>query len=272
MDINVNLKDVKLGVIGCGKMASAILGGVVKNNFINPDNIFVFDINENSSNFLSEKYGFNFSDSIENLLKCCNVVLLAVKPFVVNEVLLEIQKNYSNQLIVSILAGVKLDKYTNYLPKASVVRVMPNTPALVNLGMSAICKSEKTTHAEEKFLFELMKNCGEVIKTTEDKIDIITALSGSGPAFYFRIIDLMAKSAQKLGLDYKQALILSAQTALGSAKMIFENDFDVERLIANVTTPGGCTEVGNTVLNNSNIDEILNKTIKDTMEKAIKLG
>ena len=82
----------------------------------------------------------------------------------------------------------------------------------------------------------------------------------------------MAKSAQKLGLDYKEALVLSAQTAMGSAKMIFENDFDVEQLIKNVTTPGGCTEVGNKVIDNSSIAEILDKTIEDTMKKAVALG
>ena len=138
--------------------------------------------------------------------------------------------------------------------------------------MSAVCSNDKVDIQELDFGFNFMKNCGKVIKTTEDKIDIITALSGSGPAFYYRIIDLMAKSAQKLGLSYDEAVLLSSQTALGSAKMILENDFQIEQLIKNVTTPGGCTEVGNNVLNESDIDKILDKTIKDTMQKAIELG
>ena len=271
MNTNVN-KDTKLGVIGCGKMASAILGGIVKNNFINSENIFIYDVNEEASEKLSEIYGFNKVNSIKDVLKLTNTLLLAVKPFVVDEVLKEIKENYNNQLVLSILAGVKIEKYKNAIENIKIVRIMPNTPALVNMGMSAVCPDEKITELEIDFALDFMNNCGKAIKTTEDKIDVITALSGSGPAFYYRIIDLMAKSAQKLGLDYKEALILSAQTALGSAKMIFENDFNVEQLIKNVTTPGGCTEVGNHVLDDSSIDEILDKTIKDTMEKAIALG
>ncbi len=265
-------KNIKLGVIGCGKMASAILGGVYNNQFIKSQNIFVFDINDKSSTDLASKYDFNKTDSIENLLNKVDVLFLAVKPFVINEVLEEIKKNYKNQLILSILAGVKLEKYNSILKNAKIIRIMPNTPALVNCGASALCRGEKVEDAEFNFAFDLMKNCGKAIKTTEDKIDIITALSGSGPAFYYKIIDLMAQSAQKLGLNYEQAILLSAQTALGSAKMVLENNFDINQLIKNVTTPGGCTEVGNNVLNESEIDKIIDKTIQDTMQKAIELG
>ena len=170
------------------------------------------------------------------------------------------------------MAGVKIEKFTNILPNSKVIRIMPNTPALVNEGMSAICKADNVTIEEFDFAMQLMSTCGKVIQTTEDKIDIITALSGSGPAFYFKIIQLLAQSAQKLGLNKEEALLLSTQTALGSAKMIFENNYDIEQLIKNVTTPGGCTEVGNNVLNNSNIAGIFDKLIKDTMQKAIELG
>lgn len=271
MSTNVN-KDVKLGVIGCGKMASAILGGVYNNRFLNSSNIFVYDVNKKASEDLAQKYNFNISDSIRDLVKNTNTLFLAIKPFVVDEVLNEIKKYYNNQLILSILAGVKLEKYNSILKDAKVIRIMPNTPALVNQGASALCENEFVKEEEFDFACELMKNCGKVIKTTQDKIDIITALSGSGPAFYYKIIDLMAHSAQKLGLNYDEAILLSAQTALGSAKMVLENNFDINQLIKNVTTPGGCTEVGNEVLNNSNIDTILDKTIKDTMQKAIELG
>lgn len=271
MGANV-VNDVKLGVVGCGKMASAILGGLNEHKFISSDDIYLYDLNLDSSEKLCRKYGFQETYSIEELVKKSDVILLAIKPFAVGEVLSQIKEFYKDQLILSILAGVKIKKYLSILKNARVVRIMPNTPALLGEGMSAICNSDNVSLSEIDFAYNLMNCCGRVIKTTEDKIDIITALSGSGPAFYFKIIDLMAKSASKLGLDYNEALILSAQTALGSANMIFENDFNIPLLIKNVTTPGGCTEVGNDVLNNSNIDEILDKTIKDTMQKAIELG
>lgn len=270
MEINVN--DIKLGVIGCGKMSNAILSGVIKNNFLNNENIYVYDIKEEASEAFSETLGVNKVNSTADLLSLVDVVLLATKPFVVDNVLTELKENYNNQLIMSILAGVKIEKYLSVINNAQIVRIMPNTPALVNEGMSAVCAANNADSEKIDFAYEFMSNCGKVIKTTEDKIDVITALSGSGPAFYFKLIDLIAQSAQKLGLDYKQALLLSTQTALGSAKMILENDFNIEQLIKNVTTPGGCTEVGNHVLNDSNVNEILDKTIKDTMQKAIELG
>jgi pyrroline-5-carboxylate reductase len=264
--------DVKLGVIGCGKMASAILGGVAKHKFLNQEDIYVYDINMEASGALCREYGFKEAYSIKDLAQNVDIILLAVKPFIVGEILSELNEFYKDHLILSILSGVKIKKYLDFIENARIIRIMPNTPALTCEGASAICSESNITNDELDFAFNLMSNCGKVIKTTEDKIDIITALSGSGPAFYFKIIDLMAKSATKLGLDKSEALLLSTQTALGSAKMIFENDFNIEQLIKNVTTPGGCTEVGNNILLNSNIEEIFDELIQKTMQKAIDLG
>lgn len=264
--------DVKLGVIGCGKMASAILGGVLKHNFLRADDIYVYDTNLEASGLLCRKHGVKEAFSIKDLAQNVDVILFAVKPFAVGEILSELNEYYCEHLILSILAGVKIGKYCDFIKNIKIVRIMPNTPALVNEGMSAICASLNVEDEEFEFVNQLMATCGKVIKTTEDKMDIITALSGSGPAYYFKIIELMAKSAQKLGLNAQDALLLSAQTALGSAKMIFENDFDIEKLIKNVTTPGGCTEVGNKVLADSEIDKIFDELIQKTMQKAINLG
>ena len=264
--------NVKLGVIGCGKMATAILTGVCNNKFLKPDNIFVYDINEVASKNLASAFGFNFLNSIDDMLLKCDVLLLAVKPYTVDDVMKIIKKNYRNNLIMSILAGVKIEKYKSYIEDIKIVRIMPNTPALVNEGMSAVCVSDCVSDYDIEFAFNFMKNCGKVIKTTEDKIDIITALSGSGPAFYFKIIKDFASAAYKLGLNFDEAMLLSTQTALGSAKMLIENNFDYSTLIKNVTTPGGCTEVGNKILDNSVIEDIIFDTIDKTTKKAIELG
>ena len=264
--------DVKLGVIGCGKMASAILSGVARHKFLRADDVYVYDLNMEASGFLCREYGFREAYSIKDLAQNVDVILLAVKPFIVGEVLSQLSEYYDNHLVLSVLAGVKIQKYAEFIKDIRLIRIMPNTPALINEGASAICAKNNISNDELDFAFNLMSTCGKVIKTTEDKIDIITALSGSGPAFYFKIIELMAKSAQKLGLDKNEALLLSTQTALGSAKMIFENDFNIEQLIKNVTTPGGCTEVGNAVLADSLISDIFDKLIFETMLKAKELG
>ena len=271
MDTFVN-EDVKLGVVGCGKMASAILGGIVKKKFLPCENINVFDTNLEASGKLCREYGFCEAYSLKNLMESSDIILFAVKPFVINDILPEVAEYYKNQLILSILAGVKIEKYLKVLKDARIIRIMPNTPALVNEGASAICRSENVSNQEFEYIFDMMLGCGKVVKTTEDKIDVITALSGSGPAYFFKIIELMANSAQKLGLNKEEALLLSAQTALGSAKMVLENDFNIEQLIKNVTTPGGCTEVGNKVLLNSDIENIFDELIQKTMQKAIDLG
>lgn len=267
-----NLNNIKLGVIGCGKMATAILTGVVNNSFLTPSNISVYDVNPNAANTLSDKYGFKTVSSIKEISEVSDVIFLATKPFVVSDVLNELKIYYSNALVLSILAGVKIDKYKSVIPNIKIARIMPNTPALINNAMSAVCPDINLSEDEIGFAFDFMKNCGEVIMSDEDKIDIITALSGSGPAFYYKIIQLFAQSASKLGLDSKQALLLSAQTALGSAKMVIENGFDINTLITNVTTPGGCTEVGNNIINSSNINKIFDEVIFQTAKKARDLG
>ena len=152
---------------------------------------------------------------------------------------------------------------------------MPNTPALINEGISGLCKGAYANEEDLTLAKNIMQSVGEAIVVEESKIDVVTALSGSGPAFYYYIINEFAKSAQNLGLDYETALKLSTQTAIGAGKMILnglENNISVEKLIENVTTKGGCTEVGNKVLASSDIKDVLDKTIIDTMEKAAGLG
>ena len=153
-----------------------------------------------------------------------------------------------------------------------VVRIMPNTPALVNEGMSAICRGNYATEEHSKIALEIFKSVGKVVESDEKYIDIITAISGSGPAFYYYIINEIAKAGEKLGLDYQTCLKLSTQTAYGAAKMIMDTDVSPEQLIINVTTPGGCTAVGNEVLKENNVSAILGETIEKTMLKAKALG
>ncbi|MBR1617584.1 hypothetical protein IJ670_05465, partial [bacterium] len=206
--------------------------------------------------------------SLEEVMKSTNAILIATKPFALDKVLENMFHYFQDHTVLSIVAGAKLEKYRRNLPDVDIARIMPNTPALINQGISAITGDRRALELAKI----LMQGCGKVIETTEDKMDAITALSGSGPAFYYKIIQTMAQAGEKLGLTKEEAQLLSAQTALGSAGMILENNESIEKLIENVTTPGGCTEVGNEILNNSNIDAILEKTLFETMQKAKSLG
>ncbi len=262
----------KIGFIGLGRMASAIINGIITSGFMPRENILGYDVNKDTAKYASKNLGIETVSDIVELMAKSSVVLLATKPFVVKEVLDEIKDKVRNHLIISILAGVSLKVYENALPNTRVVRVMPNTPALIAEGMSAVCKGAYAHDYDAEFVYNMFSKLGKAIYIEEKDIDIVTAISGSGPAFYYYIIEKIAHAGKLLGLDYATALRLSAQTALGSAKMMFETPDTPEELIRAVTTPGGCTEVGNNVLNNSNIDEILFKTIKRTAEKAKKLG
>lgn len=261
-----------IGFIGAGKMASAIINGILKSGFIKKENIFVYDKSEEALELAGKNFGVNVCSDYENLIKNSQTVFIATKPFVINDVLNSVKDYINNHLIVSILAGVSTGKIESQLTNARVIRVMPNTPALVGAGMSAVCKGSFANDDDSDFVFNIFSKLGQAIKIDEKYIDIITAISGSGPAYYYYFIEWMARAGEKLGLDYETCLKLSSQTALGSALMIQKRDVDVSKLIQNVTTPGGCTEVGNNVLINSGVEDIISRTIKDTMEKAKSLG
>lgn len=263
----------KIGFIGGGKMATAIIKGIINSKWCEPNNIFVSDKNEQALDSLKENY--QVSTTIDNLevVKNSNIILLAVKPFVLRDVLNEIKDFVQKDtLVLSIAAGISIKTIQEILGDVAVIRIMPNTPALVNEGMSAICKADNVTVEQVEIAKTIFENVGKVIVSDEKYIDIITAISGSGPAFYYYVIDEIAKAGEKLGLDYQTCLKLSAQTALGSAKMIMETNVSPEQLIINVTTPGGCTAVGNEVLKENKTADILFDTIKKTAQKANELG
>lgn len=263
----------KLGFIGCGKMASAIIGGCLSSEDFDNSNICASEINSDARNLAQKKFGIKIFDNNKEVVESSDVIIFCVKPFVIKDVLNEIKSCVNKEkLFISIAAGVKIETIKEILGDVKVIRVMPNTPAMVKEGMSAICPDNGIDENSKTLAQKIMNSVGETVFTQEKYIDIITSLSGSGPAFYYKIINDMAKSAAQMGLDYKTALKLSAQTAVGSGKMILQSGIEPETLIDNVTTKGGCTEIGNGVLNNSDITRILDETIVKTAQKAKELG
>ncbi len=263
----------KIGFIGGGKMACAILKGIVNSGYAPKEDIYVSDKNKDALESLKNNFGVNVHDNNIYIAQNCDVLLFAVKPFVLRDVLEEIKPYIKeNQLIMSIAAGISINTIEEITGNIPVIRIMPNTPALVNEGMSAVCKGTYAKDEHVKIAVDIFKSVGKVVETQEKYIDIITAVSGSGPAFYYYIIDEIAKAGEKLGLDYETCLTLSAQTAFGSAKMVMESGINPRQLIINVTTPGGCTAVGNDVLKSNNVSDILDETIKKTAQKAFELG
>ena len=264
----------KIGFIGCGKMASAIINGVISSGFIPKNNIKGSEINPEFAENAQKRLGIDVITDNKALVMDSDIIFLVTKPNQVSDILEEIKSELtSDKLLVSIAAGVSTSKIENIVGRQRVVRVMPNTPALVLEGMSGVCKGSYASESDLDFVAELLSNIGKVIKVTEQQMDIVTAISGSGPAFFYKVIEDMARAGEKLGLDYEKSLTLATQTALGSAKMVFNRgEIPVQTLIDNVATKGGCTFVGITVMNEENSEKLFFDVINKTTQKASELG
>jgi len=264
----------KIGFIGLGKMATSIISGILAANTTGNIEVAGYDLYSEVANKLSEKYPVKIFDNVQKLTNYCDIVFFSVKPFVIKDVLNSI-KEFANadKTFISIAAGISIDTIEEYLGnEIPIVRVMPNTPALVKTGMCVFAANKNVSDCMKKYVETLLLSIGKVIKLDEKYFDAVTALSDSGPAFYYYLINEFAKSAVKEGLSYNDALLLSAQTAMGAAKMILETGDTPEILIKNVTTPGGTTEVGNNVLNNSDIPTVFDAVIAKTAQKSKDLG
>ncbi len=265
---------LKLGFIGCGKMASAIIKGILNSCSAKNFEIIGSEVNNEIAQLASDRLGIEvISDNME-LAKRVDILVVATKPMYVLNVVEEIKPVFApEKLLISIAAGVSTKKIGAVIPEHRIVRVMPNTPALLGLGIAGVVKGALAKDEDVDFVMDLMSTVGKSIKIEESQIDILTAISGSGPAFFYQVIEDMARAGEKLGLDYEKSLLLATQTALGSAKMV-ENrgELTVQNLIDNVATKGGCTFVGITTMKEENSDKMFEKVIADTTKKASELG
>lgn len=264
----------KIGFIGCGKMASAIIGGVIASNYLPKENIMAAEINEEKASEKSKELGIKVITDNNELVNSVDVVFVATTPNFVEGVLNGIKSSVTkDKLVVSIAAGVTTRFIESILGSDKrVVRVMPNTPALVLEGMSGVAGGTIATEEDVQAVVELLSNIGKAIEVTEEQLDIVTAISGSGPAFYYKVINDIARAGEKMGMDYEKALTLSIQTAIGSAKMLLSSDKSAEDLIASVATKGGCTRVGVDYMEEVDTADMFYNLIEKTAEKAHALG
>lgn len=265
----------KIGFIGCGKMASAIIKGLLAQNFISSDKIIASQAEIDGVEEKSKKLGIMIVNDNRHVVQNSDVIILATKPSQVVEVLEEIKPLINQEkLVVSIAAGVTTSKLEVNLPSQTrVIRVMPNTPALVGEGMSGMIAGKFATKNDVDFVYNLLLTIGKcIILENEEQMDIVTAISGSGPAFFYKVMNDIARAGEKLGLSYEKALLLSIQTAIGSAKMALNREISMEELVSNVATKGGCTRVGVDVMEDFDTAKIFSEVIEKTTQKACDLG
>lgn len=268
------MKKYNIGFIGCGKMASAIIRGLIKSGFAQPTELLATQAETEEIEAKSKEMGIEIILDNKELVKRSDIVVIAVKPNQAENVLEEIHDIVTpDKLLVSIAAGVTTKFLESKLAdKTRVIRVMPNTPALVGEGMSGICGGKFAKTEDLEYIKNMLSAIGKCIIVNEAQIDIVTAISGSGPAFFYKVINDIARAGEKLGLEYEKSLLLSIQTAIGSAKMAMNRTISMEELISNVATKGGCTRVGIDCMEEFNTEKIFYDVVKSTTNKAHALG
>ena len=263
----------KIGFIGAGKMATALAKGLVDSGFATPDALIASDTFLPSREAFTAATKISTTASNQEVLDHSDIVLLAVKPQVLPAVLTELAASAESQhLFVSIAAGVTLKTLQSQLPDSRHIRVMPNTPALVQAGAAAFALGEKATPADADLVMNMLNTVGMALQVPEALLDVVTGLSGSGPAYAFEMIEALSDGAVLMGLPRTAATQLAAQTLLGAAKMVLETGEHPGVLKDAVTSPGGTTIAGLHQLEQGGLRGTLMNAVQAATEKSRQLG
>lgn len=233
----------RLGFIGCGNMAKAIIGGIINAKMAAPADIVASDVYRPGLEAAQKEFGIKTSSDNSEIVDASDVIFLAVKPQVLPDVLQQISPNVTHEkLVVSIAAGQTIAALEKGLGKtAKIVRLMPNTPALANAGMTGACRNALVADAEMDFVIGLLTGFGRAEVVPEKLMDVVTGVSGSGPAYVFLFIEALADAGVLEGLPRAQAYTFAAQTVLGSAKMVLDTAKHPGVLKDMVCSPAGTT-------------------------------
>ena len=261
----------KIGVIGCGNMGGAILYGALESGVLPKENVYVYDINP----AMMEKakgWGVNLAKDDEDVCLSSDIILLAVKPQNAAEALSQCKKALDEKAMMSIVAGVTVERLRNMIDGTPrILRLLPNTPAMVFEGAFAICSDNDFTEEELEIAKSIYSTIGIIEMVPEHLIDAVCALNGGGPAFVAMFIEAMADGGVKQGLSRKTAYRLAAQTALGTAKMILEKELHPGEIKDMVTSPGGTTIEGCEALEKGGMRGAVIDCINKAAEKSKKL-
>lgn len=261
---------MKIGFIGCGNMGSAMLSGMIDSGKVKPQDIIVTDKLLASRVNTQKKYGVETASSNVELTMIADIIILAVKPQFYEELLLEIKDAvWADKILVSIAPGKTLAWLEEKLGKpAKIVRTMPNTPALVKEGMMGVCANKQVAKDELDFVCKLFNSFSKTDFVPEHLMDVVTAVSGSSPAYVFMFIEAMADAAVEGGMPRKQAYTFAAQAVLGSAKMVLETGMHPGELKDMVCSPAGTTIQAVRVLEEHGMRAAVMDAMKTCLDKS----
>jgi len=264
---------MKIGFLGCGKMASALIEGVARAGVFQPENIFACDRTTDIAQPLADKFSIKVAKNAGELTQLCDAIVLCVKPGDAEAALSPVKSTLSGKLVISIMAGTSLAKLQKMTGDgARLVRVMPNTPALVQQGATAYSPGETATAADAELVESIFRSVGLVVRVPEKLIDSVTGLSGSGPAYIYLVIEALADAGVLVGLPRDLSLQLAAQTVAGSAAMVLQTGQHPAQLKDAVTSPGGTTIAGLEALEKNGLRAALIAAVRTATERAREMG
>jgi pyrroline-5-carboxylate reductase len=268
------LRNKQIGIVGSGNMAEALIRGLLHPaGAVVPEHIFTSDVSTERLNFLYNKYGIKTFHDNKEVVKSAEVVILAVKPQIIQTVLQEISEYVDERkLVISIAAGVKIEIIQEILKPTRVVRVMPNIAALVHAAITALSPGRYATEEDIQITQEIFNAVGETVVVEEKLMDAVTGLSGSGPAYVFHIINGLADAGVKVGFSREVALKLAAQSVYGSAKMVIETGEHPMKLRDMVTSPGGTSITGIHALERDGVTAALINAVEAATRRSQELG
>lgn len=269
------MKQCTIAFIGGGNMARSLIGGLISNDFA-ADKIHVADANTEALDNLTSRYDIKtFTDNLAAIADA-DVVILAVKPQQLQPVIRQISPAWQkDKLLISIAAGIRLDDISRWLnsDQAAIVRAMPNTPSLVQAGATALYANDYVTTTQHELAESMLRAVGLALWISDEKqMDAVTALSGSGPAYFFLVLEALQTAGMELGLPEETARLLALETSFGAAKMALESDESACVLRQRVTSPGGTTERALDVFEEGDLRGLFSKALTAAAQRADELA
>lgn len=269
--VMANAVNCNICFIGGGNMAQALIGGLISRG-LPPTRITVSDPVEQIRQLLQEKEVHVTQDNVA-AIQNADVVVLAVKPQVLATVLRPLKGLLSDKLVISIIAGAEIQTISNLIDSNRIVRVMPNTPALVQTGAHGIYANDVVSASDRELTSQILAATGLTIwVNSEAQIDAVTAVSGSGPAYFFYLMESMIRAGKNLGLDEKVATALTLQTALGAAQMAITSSNTPSELRKNVTSPNGTTQAALEVFDRAQISQNIQSALAAAQKRSQELA
>ena len=263
---------MRIGFIGSGKMAEALIKAILSRGIASSKQIISSDRSDERLGYIEKETKIAITRNNSKVVESSDIIFIAVKPADIKSAIASFSATKADPLFVSIAAGIKLKSLENMLKGKRIIRVMPNAPCLAGEMAAAFSLGDKAGKDDEDSLRKILEAAGIAFKLEEKDIDIVTALSGSGPAFFTYFIKAMVEEAVKQGLEEKIAFKLACQTAIGTGKMLLEKDLDPDGLINMISSPNGTTVAGREVLEKSDAYEIIKKTVRAAYVRSREIG